>query len=142
MEIGTAGVMDQARRKLAATEAKGLSYIPQILDAHKKVVEAEKVGHQQSLLAAIAAGELLLAAKEAIKGQFKWTEWRSEYLKDVPQTSASLYIRLAKNQDRLRKPTAEISNGVANLTATGELSVRKAAALLVEKKPRGATPTT
>src|SRR6516225_7888294 len=111
-----ASVVDRAKAKVEATEAKGLSYVAQIIEAHKQVVAAERSGHQRSLDAAIAAGELLNAAKEAIKGQFKWSEWRSEYLKDLPQTSASLYIRLAKNQDRLRKPTAEISNGVANLT--------------------------
>src|SRR5215813_14422354 len=99
------GVMDQARRKLAATEAKGLSYIPQILEAHKQVVVAERLGHQRSLDAAIACDQLLLDAKDAIKGQFKWTDWRSEKLGDIPQTTASLYMRLAKNQDRLRKPT-------------------------------------
>jgi hypothetical protein len=138
------GVVDRARAKVAATEAKGASYVPQILDAHKRVVEAERSGHQRSLDAAIAAGELLNAARDAIKGSFKWSEWREEFLKGLPQTTASLYMRLAKNQDRLRKPdlTSEdgkrISNAVANLAAKGELSVRKAAALLAEKKPRGA----
>jgi|SRR5262249_1832082 len=135
-----AGVVDRARAKVAAVEAKGASYVPQILEAHKKVVEAERSGHQRSLDAAIAAGELLNAAKEAIKGQFKWSEWRTEYLRDIPQTTASLYMRLAKNQDRLRKPDPEISNGLLKLGATGELSIKKAAALLVEKKPRGANP--
>src|SRR5215472_12961743 len=98
----SASVVDRAKRKVEAVEAKGLSYVPQIIAAHQQVVAAERAGHQRSLDAAIAAGELLNAAKEAIKGQFKWTEWRSEYLKDVPQTTASLYMRLAKNQDKLR----------------------------------------
>src|SRR5262249_40436195 len=88
---------------------------------------------------------LLIDAKEAIRGQFKWTEWRSEYLRDIPQTTASLYMRLAKNEDRLRRPDPNtddgkrISNGLLILGAAGELSIKKAAALLVEKKPRGAT---
>src|SRR5262249_11223683 len=64
----------------------------------------------------------------------------SENLAGVPQTTASLYMRLAKNKDRLAKPSAEISNGVARLAAEGQLSVRRAAALLVEKKARGAKP--
>jgi hypothetical protein len=138
-DIG-ASVVDRAKRKVEAVEAKGLSYVPQIIEAHKQVVAAERSGHQRSLDAAIAAGELLNAAKEAIKGQFRWSEWRSEYLKDVPQTTASLYMRLAKNQDRLRKPSGELTTGVAKLAATGELSVRKAASLLAEKKPRGKPP--
>ena len=121
--------------------------MPQIIEAHKRVVDAERSGHQRSLDAAIAAGQLLIDAKDAIKGQFKWTEWRSEYLREIPQTTASLYMRLAKNQDRLRRPNLatddgkRISNAVANLAASGELSVRKAAALLVEKKPRGKAST-
>src|SRR5262249_21552185 len=69
--------------------------------------------------------------------QFKWSEWRSEYLSHIPQSTASLYMRLAKNQERLRKPTPEISNGLLKLSGAGELSIKKAAALLVEKKPRG-----
>src|SRR6516165_7820222 len=126
-----ASVVDRAKAKVEATEAKGLSYVAQIIEAHKQVVDAERSGHQRSLDAAIAAGELLNAAKEAIRGSFKWSEWRSEYLRDLPQSTASLYMRLAKNQDRLRRPdlkTADgvrISNGVANLAAAGELSVRK-----------------
>jgi hypothetical protein len=141
-----ASVVDRAKAKVTAVEAKGLSYVPQIIEAHKRVVDAERSGHQRSLDAAIAAGKLLNAAKEAVKGQFKWSEWRSEYLKDVPQTTASLYMRLAKNQDRLRKPDLatddgkRVSNGLLKLGATGELSIKKAAALLVEKKPRGANP--
>lgn len=141
------GVVDRAKAKVTAVEAKGLSYVPQIIEAHTRVVDAERNGHQRSLDAAIAAGQLLIDAKEAIKGQFKWTEWRSEYLSQIPQTTASLYMRLAKNQDKLKRPDLKtpegvrISNGVANLAATGELSVRKAAALLVEKKPRGKVST-
>jgi hypothetical protein len=141
------GVVDRAKAKVTAVEAKGASYVPQIIEAHKRVVDAERSGHQRSLDAAIAAGQLLIDAKDAIKGQFKWTEWRSEYLREIPQTTASLYMRLAKNQDRLRRPNLatddgkRISNAVANLAASGELSVRKAAALLVEKKPRGKAST-
>jgi|SRR6516165_9407232 hypothetical protein len=141
-----ASVVDRAKAKVEATEAKGLSYVAQIIEAHKQVVAAERSGHQRSLDAAIAAGELLNAAKEAIKGQFKWSEWRSEYLRDIPQTTASLYMRLAKNQDRLRKPDLSsddgkrISNGLLKLGAAGELSIKKAAALLAEKKPRGPQP--
>jgi hypothetical protein len=78
-------IVDRAKAKVAAVEAKGLSYVPQILDAHKQVIAAEKSGHQRSLDAAIAAGELLIAAKEAIKGKFKWGEWRSEYLSELPR---------------------------------------------------------
>src|SRR5262249_3178010 len=148
MTLTETSVVDRARARVSAVEAKGLSYVPQIIDAHKRVVDAERSGHQRSLDCAIAAGQLLIDAKEAIKGQFKWSEWRSEYLADIPQTTASLYMRLAKNQDKLRKPdlkTADgvrISNGLLTLSGAGELSIKKAAALLVEKQPRGATKKT
>jgi hypothetical protein len=140
-------VVSSAKAKIEAAEVKGLSYVPQILEAHRKVIEAEKAGHQRSLEAAIAAGELLNAAKDAVKGKFKWSEWRSEYLKDLPQTTASLYMRLAKNQDKLRKPDPatdegkRISNGLLKLGAEGELSIKKVATLLATKRPRGANPT-
>jgi hypothetical protein len=146
-----ASIVETTRAKAAATEAKAALYVPQILDAHKKVVAAEKDGHKRSLDLAIAAGQLLLNVKEeVIKGGFKWTEWREEYLSDVPQTTASLYMRLATNKDKQLKPdlsTEEgrgISNAVATLTAKGELSIRKAATLLTTRKrttPTNAKPT-
>jgi hypothetical protein len=131
-------VVTAAKAKIDATEAKAAAYVEQIRDAHNKVVSAERSGHRQSLDCAIAAGELLLAAKEAVKGLGRWSDWRNEYLRDIPQTSASLYMRLAKGKDRLR--SAELATGVAKLAATGELSIRKAATLLADKKPRG-SPT-
>src|SRR5262249_52511665 len=65
-------------------------------------------------------------------GGLSWTQWRSEHL-PVPQTTLSTYMRLAKGKDRL----PSLATGVANLAATGDLSIRKAAALLADKKPRG-----
>jgi hypothetical protein len=115
-------VVETAKANIAATEARAAVFVDQIRDAHKKVVVAEKSGHQRSLELAIAAGDILLAAKEAIRGKFRWTEWRTEYLSDIPQTTASLYMRLAKNKDRLTKPDLSsddgkrISNAVAILS--------------------------
>jgi hypothetical protein len=140
------GVVSAAKASIDATEAKAAGYIPQILDAHNKVLTAERSGHQRSLDLAIAAGELLLRAKEATKGLGKWTEWRAEYLSDIPQTTASLYMRLAKNKDRLTKPDVStddgrrISKGLATLTATGGLSITKAAALLTTRTRQSPTP--
>jgi hypothetical protein len=139
-------VVGQAKAKIDATEAKAAAYVEQIRDAHQKVVAAERSGHQRSLDCAIAAGELLLRAKEAVKSLGKWTEWRSEYLVDIPQTTASLYMRLAKNKDRLTKPDVatddgrRISKALATLTATGGLSITKAAALLTTRTRQSSTP--
>jgi hypothetical protein len=140
------GVVSAAKAKIDATERQAAGYVEQIRDAHNKVVAAERSGHQRSLDLAIAAGELLLRAKEATKGLGKWTEWRSEYLSDIPQTTASLYMRLAKNKDRLTKPDVStddgrrISKGLATLTATGGLSITKAAALLTTRTRQSPTP--
>lgn len=138
--------LQRAVSELQAVEKKGQSYVAQILDAHQKVLSAERSGYRQSLDAAIAAGKLLLDAKEAIKGQFNWTDWREEHLGQISQPTASRYMRLAKNEDRLKKPDLsteggrKISLAVTNLAKDGELSIRKAAALLVEHKPRGKPP--
>lgn len=141
-----ASLVETTRAKAAATEAKAAIYVEQIRDAHKRVVAAEKSGHQRSLELAIAAGEVLLKAKDEIKGKFKWSEWRAEYLDDIPQTTASLYMRLATNKDRLLKPDLatedgkRISNAVATFSAKGELSIRKAAGLLVTRTRTAPTP--
>src|SRR5215471_14747746 len=112
MTLTDIGVVDRAKAKVAAAEEKCAGFIPQILSAHNQVIEAERSGHQRSLDCAIACGQLLLDAKDAVKGQFRWSEWRSEYLRDIPQTTASLYMRLAKNQDKLRKPDLKTADGV------------------------------
>jgi hypothetical protein len=136
-------VVETAKANIAAVERKAAVYVPQIIDAHKRVVEAERSGHRQSLGLAIAAGDMLLAAKEEVKGKFKWTDWCAEYLSDIPQTTRSLYMRLATNKDRLTKPDLgtddgkRISNAVATFAAEGELSIRKAAALLTTRTRAG-----
>ena len=141
-------VVETAKARVAAVEAQAAVYIPQILDAHNKVVVAERSGHRQSLGLAIEAGTILLAAKKAVKGEFKWTDWCAEHLSAVPQTTRSLYMRLAENKDKLLKPDLgtedgkKISNAVATLTAKGELSIRKAAALLTTRTRQSSTPKT
>ena len=104
-------VVEAEKAKLASVEAKAAVLVPQILDAHQKVVDAEKSAHQRSLDAAIAAGKLLIAAQDAIKGKFKWGEWRDEYLDKLPQTTASLYMRLARNEAKLKRPDLTTDDG-------------------------------
>jgi hypothetical protein len=133
--VGVGSVV-AAHAKLDTLERTAAAFIPQIIEAHKQVVAAERSGHGRNLELAIAAGDLLLAAKEAVKGQFKWTAWRSEHLPDVPQVTASLYMRLAANKERFRPTTEDgrrINNAVVNLAAEGNLSIRKAASLLVTR---------
>ena len=42
-------VVETAKARVAAVEAEAAVYIPQILDAHNKVLTAERSGHRQSL---------------------------------------------------------------------------------------------
>jgi hypothetical protein len=132
------GSVASAKAKIDATHREVLTFVPRILDAHKKAEEADKLGFQQSLVANIALGEILAEAKAATKGKFKWGDWRAEHIPQITQTKASLCIRLYKGKDRLLKPSGEdgkrISDTVATLLADNKMSVRRAAALLVTRK--------
>jgi hypothetical protein len=98
--------------------------VPLIKTAHDAYVK----NGQDALAKAIEAGKFLTDAKELVKGsKLSWTEWRGHHFPKIPQTTASLYMRLYENRDGLT------SNGVANLARDGKLSVRGAAALV--KKP-------
>lgn len=103
------------------SEDKANSFIPQIQAAHEKAIAAQQNGYTQSLTAAIDAGDLLEKAKEAV-GTGGWTKWRTKNLPDIPQTTASLYMRLAKNKERFAERA--ISNAVVNLKNEGKLSIR------------------
>jgi hypothetical protein len=101
-----------------------VSYVPQIRTAHDAYVK----NGQDALTKAVEAGRFLTEAKEVVKKSgLSWTEWRGHHFPKIPQTTASLYMRLYENRDGLT------SNGVANLAREGKLSVRGAAALV--KKP-------
>jgi hypothetical protein len=116
------------------TEDKALSLVTPIIAAHDKAVAAQQNGYTQSLTAAIDAGELLEKAKEAV-GSGGWTKWRAKHLPGIPQTTASLYMRLSKNKERFAERA--ISNAVANLRDEGKLSIRSAAGLLGKQRARG-----
>jgi hypothetical protein len=96
----------------SATDVEALLVIPRIKEAHEKAEAAQQTSYTQALEYAIKAGELLTQAKDAV-GHGKWAAWRQQNLANIPQTTASLYMRLAepKNKDRLK----EISNSVADL---------------------------
>src|SRR5262245_47606190 len=113
---------------------KALSLVPQIIGAHEKATDAQQQGYQASLDAAIKAGELLATAKETV-GKGGWTKWREKHLPDISQPTVSLYMRLAENRDRFKERA--ISNAVTGLRERGELSIRKAAALIRKIGSRG-----
>src|SRR5262245_60857107 len=114
---------------------KAMSLVPEIKSAHEEAERCQRTSHANALAAAIKAGDALLLAKEAV-GHGAFSIWRQQNLPHIPQTTASLYMRLAENKDRFKG--AEISNTVAVLSAQGKLSLRAAASLL-PKRPQ--TPT-
>jgi len=113
---------------------KALSLVPEIKQAHEEAEKCQRTSHGQALEYAIKAGDALNLAKEAV-GHGAFSIWRQQNLPHVPQTTASLYMRLAENKEKFRG--AEISNTVATLSAQGKLSLRAAVALL-PKRPQTA----
>jgi hypothetical protein len=105
------------------------SFVPQIIAAYQKAANTS----QASLSHAIKAGELLNRAKETVKaGKGKWLDWLKEHCPDIPQTTASLYMRLAANQNVLE--TEETQQRVANLAGEGNLGIRRAATFLPKRE--------
>lgn len=98
---------------------KALSYVPQIMAAYDKVINATN----GSLNHAIEAGELLNSAK-AVIAKGKWLRWLGHNLPTIPQTTASLYMRLAENKTVIDKQR------VASAIEEGKLSIRAAAKLI------------
>ena len=76
-----------------------LSYVPQIMAAYEKVISNTK----GSLIYATEAGELLNSAKKAIAKKGEWLRWLGHNLLAIPQTTASLYMRLAENKEVIDK---------------------------------------
>src|SRR5262249_39339662 len=113
---------------------KALSLVPEIKTAHEEAEKCQRSGHGRALECAIKAGDALILAKEAV-GHGAFGIWRQQNLPHIPQTTASLYMRLAENKDKFG--SGEISNTVATLSAQGKLSLRAAVALL-PKRPQTA----
>jgi hypothetical protein len=91
---------------------------------------AAKAAMFSALKHAVACGEHLLTAKqECISRNENWPDWQKKNNIDMPQTTASLYMRLAQNTD-------EISKALAN---DPQLSITKAIKLLPKQRSRGAT---
>ena len=114
---------------------KALSLVPEIKAAHEEAEKCQRASHSRALECAIKAGVALTLAKEAV-GHGAFGIWRQQNLPQLPQTTASLYMRLAEHKDKFRD--GKISNTVAVLSAEGKLSLRAAAGLL-PKRPL--TPT-
>jgi hypothetical protein len=80
-----------------------LSFVGQIQNEHKAVLKADG----EALKHAIECGKYLNLAKEnvlAAKG--KWTKWREEHIPEISQQTASLYMRLAENEETVAECTS------------------------------------
>src|SRR5215813_4141060 len=116
---------------MTATDlSKAMSLVPEIKAAHEEAERCQRTSHSRALECAIRAGDALNLAKEAV-GHGAFGIWRQQNLPHIPQTTASLYMRLAEHKDKI----PQISNTVATLSAQGKLSLRAAAALL-PKRPQ------
>jgi hypothetical protein len=104
---------------------KCLTLIGPIMTAHRKVIE-----HQRgSLKYAIECGKYLNTAKDTVKAEKsgRWIKWLTNNCPDLPERTARLYMRLAKNEDKLDQ---EAINGAV---IEGALSIRRAAELITDE---------
>jgi hypothetical protein len=88
-----------------------------IADAHAQVGSATA----SSLKHALDAGDMLIEARGHI-GRGQWLDWLQK--PGIPQTTASLYVRLAKKRKEIEQ-VIQTSNGVASLTIRGALRLLK-----------------
>ena len=75
-----------------------LVFVEPILTGFREAAKAE----HSALKSAIACGKAAILAKENVEaeqGTGKWTAWRETNLSIIPQTTLSLYMRLARNED-------------------------------------------
>src|SRR5215471_18599149 len=80
-----------------------LSFIGQIQTEHKAVLKADG----EALKHAIECGKALnLAKANVLAAKGKWTKWREEHLPEISQQTASLYMRLAENEEAVADCTS------------------------------------
>jgi hypothetical protein len=82
-----------------------LSFVGQIKTEHKAVLKADG----EALKHAIECGKFLNLAKENVlstKPKGKWTKWREENIPEISQQTASLYMRLAENEEAVAECTS------------------------------------
>jgi hypothetical protein len=82
----------------AMSNSNALSFVGQIMTEYKAAQKAEGDVFKH----AIACGKFLNLAKENVKAaKGKWLPWLKENCPDIPQTTASLYMRLAENEETI-----------------------------------------
>jgi hypothetical protein len=95
-----------------------LSFVGQINTEYREACKAES----NALQHAIKCGEYLTLAKENVKAEKgKWLPWLQPNCPEIPQTTASLYMRLGENKDKIADADAKsIREALASLGKTRE----------------------
>src|SRR5262245_24852784 len=107
------------------------AYVADIKRYHQRAVQAQREGYQEALSNAIKCGEKLNLAKENIKAVGRsWLDWLKNEV-GMPQTTASMYMRLAKHKKLLLEGAkADIDEA----SQDGNLSIRWALSLLPKQE--------
>ena len=80
-----------------------LAFVGQIKTEHKAVLKADG----EALKHAIECGKYLNLAKEnVVAAKGKWGKWREENIPEISQQTASLYMRLAENEEAIAECTS------------------------------------
>jgi Protein of unknown function (DUF3102) len=85
---------------------------------HKAVVEAT----QAKLQHAITAGATLKACKESM-AHGNWANWLKDNCPEISERTASVYMRLAKNSDKVEKAAEENGSSAADLSMRAMLKL-------------------
>jgi hypothetical protein len=94
-----------APERKAMPKDNALSFVGQIMTAHKAVLKADG----EALKHAIECGKYLNLAKENVlstKPKGKWLRWLEEHCRDIHRNTAALYMRLAENADAIADCTS------------------------------------
>ncbi|MGB6286343.1 MAG: DUF3102 domain-containing protein [Xanthobacteraceae bacterium] len=98
--------------------------------AYQQIIDGEK----KSIEYATEIGEMLIAAKKQHGEHGKWLAWLKAECPQIAETTAALYMRIAKNGDVLAAAVEANGQRVADLT------IRGAAKLLAKPKNPNAPP--
>ncbi|HET8920930.1 MAG TPA: DUF3102 domain-containing protein [Xanthobacteraceae bacterium] len=96
--------------------------------AYQQIIDGEK----KSIEYATEIGEMLIAAKKQHGEHGKWLDWLKAECPNIAETTATLYMRIAKNGDKLA------AEAEANGQRVADLTIRGAARLLAKPKNDGA----
>ena len=98
--------------------------------AYQQIIDGEK----KSIEYATEIGEMLIAAKKQHGEHGKWLAWLKAECPQIAETTATLYMRIAKNGDVLAAAVDANGQRVADLT------IRGAAKLLAKPRDPNAPP--